>query len=86
MATRTEDADLIGRVTDRLMRSHPEVAAALVSEAVQTAYEELRYARVRDYLPVLMERRADDLLPSGREPGRRVGRGQASCRSRGSAS
>ncbi|WP_370466715.1 three-helix bundle dimerization domain-containing protein [Streptomyces sp. PCS3-D2] len=38
--------------------------ARLVHDSVWTAYEELRYARVRTYLPVLMERRARDLLPA----------------------
>nr|WP_158781090.1 hypothetical protein [Streptomyces sp. NRRL S-237] len=46
------------------MSAHPQLDAGLVRSSVQTAYEELRYARVRTYLPVLMERRANDLLPS----------------------
>ncbi|MFE5720605.1 three-helix bundle dimerization domain-containing protein [Streptomyces erythrochromogenes] len=45
------------------MRAHPGLDAGLVQSSVRTAYEELRYARVRTYLPVLMERRAVDLLP-----------------------
>ncbi|MGW3324028.1 hypothetical protein [Streptomyces virginiae] len=34
-----------------------------MQSSVRTAYEELRYARVRTYLRVLMERRAENLLP-----------------------
>ncbi|MFJ6783381.1 three-helix bundle dimerization domain-containing protein [Streptomyces yangpuensis] len=60
----SEDALTIRAVAERLMKSHPQVDAGLVQNSVQTAYEELRYARVRAYLPVLMERRAQDLLPS----------------------
>ncbi|WP_442815762.1 three-helix bundle dimerization domain-containing protein [Streptomyces sp. NBC_01207] len=37
-----------------------------MQSSVQTAYEELRYARARTYLPVLMERRTKDLLPPSR--------------------
>ncbi|WP_052757905.1 three-helix bundle dimerization domain-containing protein [Streptomyces yangpuensis] len=60
----SEDALTIRAVAERLMKSHPRVDAGLVQSSVQTAYEELRYARVRAYLPVLMERRAQDLLPA----------------------
>ncbi|MEV6683470.1 hypothetical protein AB0N09_42495 [Streptomyces erythrochromogenes] len=60
----SEDATTIRAVAERLMKAHPQVDAQLVHSSVQTAYEELRYARVRTYLPVLMERRAQDLLPS----------------------
>ncbi|MER6320202.1 hypothetical protein ABT237_41620 [Streptomyces sp. NPDC001581] len=60
----SEDALAIRHVTERLMEAHPQLDAGLVHSSVQTAYEELRYARVRTYLPVLMERRAKDLLPT----------------------
>lgn len=33
------------------MKAHPQLDASLMQNAVQTAYEELRYARVRTYLP-----------------------------------
>ncbi|WP_051809602.1 three-helix bundle dimerization domain-containing protein [Streptomyces sp. NRRL S-378] len=65
MLADSEDALTIRAVAERLMQSHPQVDVGLVQSSVQTAYEELRYARVRAYLPVLMERRAQDLLPSG---------------------
>ncbi|MFI1650321.1 three-helix bundle dimerization domain-containing protein [Streptomyces avidinii] len=60
----SEDALAIRHVTERLTKAHPQLNAGLVHRSVQTAYEELRYARVRTYLPVLMERRAKDLLPT----------------------
>ncbi|WP_330334334.1 hypothetical protein OHS33_34370 [Streptomyces sp. NBC_00536] len=62
--TEPEDALAIRHVVERLMEAHPHLDAAVVRSSVETAYEELRYARVRTYLPVLMERRAKDLLPT----------------------
>ncbi|MGW5848745.1 three-helix bundle dimerization domain-containing protein [Streptomyces sp. NPDC055254] len=58
------DALTVRHVVERLMRAHPRLDAELVHSSVQTAFEELRYARVRTYLPILMERRAKDLLLS----------------------
>ncbi|MBN0048513.1 hypothetical protein JS756_31335 [Streptomyces actuosus] len=60
-----DDALTVRQVTERLVKAHPQLDIGLVQDSVQTAYEELRYARVRTYLPVLMERRVQDLLPSG---------------------
>ncbi|MFF3431389.1 three-helix bundle dimerization domain-containing protein [Streptomyces sp. NPDC002602] len=57
-----EDALVIRDVVERLMKAHPQLDTRLVRVSVETAYEELRYARVRTYLPILMERRARDLL------------------------
>ncbi|WP_365190837.1 three-helix bundle dimerization domain-containing protein, partial [Streptomyces syringium] len=51
-------------VAERLVKEHPHLDIGLVRGSVETAYEELRYARVRTYLPVLTERRAKDLLSS----------------------
>ncbi|MGW6574044.1 three-helix bundle dimerization domain-containing protein [Streptomyces sp. NPDC054945] len=64
----SEDGLTIRHVAERLLKAHPELAAKVVEDAVRTAYEELRYTRVRTYLPVLMERRAKDLLPSTGRP------------------
>lgn len=68
--TESEDALVIRLVTDRLLKAHPDADPAVVHGSVRTAYEELKYARVRTYLPVLMERRARDLLsaPDQAEP------------------
>ncbi|MFE9256645.1 three-helix bundle dimerization domain-containing protein [Streptomyces sp. NPDC006879] len=68
MTESEEDAQTIRLVAERLMAAHPHLDVNVVQGSVQTAYEELRYARVRTYLPVLVERRAKDLL-SPRESG-----------------
>ncbi|MFE2926145.1 hypothetical protein OHU17_34315 [Streptomyces goshikiensis] len=70
MVAESEDVLTISHVTERLMKAHPELDAGLVERSVRTAYDELRYARVRTYLPVLMERRAKDLLPSDEQTDR----------------
>ncbi|MFD3441665.1 three-helix bundle dimerization domain-containing protein [Streptomyces sp. NPDC058685] len=72
MKAESEDAVAIGHVTARLIAAHPQLDSQLVRSSVQTAYEELRYARVRTYLPVLMERRAKDLLPTDEQTERRT--------------
>ncbi|MGZ9935810.1 hypothetical protein ACXNSR_38715 [Streptomyces sp. NC-S4] len=41
----SEDAVAFRHVTERLMKAHSRLDAALVQSSVQTAYEELRYAR-----------------------------------------
>ncbi|WP_143676335.1 three-helix bundle dimerization domain-containing protein [Streptomyces sp. TLI_146] len=58
-----DDGLAVRTVAERLMRAYPQLDAAVVRSSVRTAYEGFRYARVRTYLPVLMERRARDLLP-----------------------
>ncbi|MFE2327992.1 three-helix bundle dimerization domain-containing protein [Streptomyces sp. NPDC059385] len=72
MIAESEDAITIRRVAERLMQAHPRLDPGLVRSTVQTAYDEFRYARVRAYLPVLMERRAKDLLPSDEHPDHRL--------------
>ncbi|MEW1634260.1 three-helix bundle dimerization domain-containing protein [Streptomyces sp. NPDC093801] len=57
-----EDADALARVADRLFKAFAGLDRETVEGAVGTAYAELRYARVRTYLPILVERRARDLL------------------------
>ncbi|ATZ22345.1 hypothetical protein SLAV_02105 [Streptomyces lavendulae subsp. lavendulae] len=64
----SDDALTSRHVAERLIKSHPALDVDLVQKSAQTAYEELRYARVRAYLPVLMERRAKDLLSSDALP------------------
>lgn len=66
--TDSEDALTIRDVAERLMKARPHLDAALVHGAVRTAHEELRYARVRTYLPILMERRAKGLLSAEEQP------------------
>ncbi|MFG2754656.1 three-helix bundle dimerization domain-containing protein [Streptomyces xanthophaeus] len=61
----TEDAVIVRHVPERLSKTRPGLGKEAVDGAVQTAYDELRYARVRTYLTVLLERRAGDLLGKG---------------------
>lgn len=63
MTAQTEDGLAVRQVTERLAAARPDVDLHLVQRSVATAYDELRFARVRSYLPVLMERRAKELLP-----------------------
>ncbi|MEV6395897.1 hypothetical protein AB0M39_14135 [Streptomyces sp. NPDC051907] len=72
MKTESDDALAIHQVAERLTKAHPQLDTALVKKSVQTAYEELRYARVRTYLPILMELRAKDLLPPDEQTERRT--------------
>ncbi|MFC0843748.1 three-helix bundle dimerization domain-containing protein [Streptomyces noboritoensis] len=62
MAKDSEDAAATAHVADRLIKAFPHLDREAVKDAVETAYAELRYARVRTYLPMLMERRVRDLL------------------------
>ncbi|MBT1187754.1 hypothetical protein HET69_28125 [Streptomyces sp. CJ_13] len=62
MPAESEDAVALGHVAERLLKAFPGLDPRIVRGTVDTAYAELRYARVRTYLPVLMERRARDLL------------------------
>jgi hypothetical protein len=56
------DAQLLRGVTDRLSRRFPEESGVLVQASVRVAYARLNDARVRDFLPVLVERAAADCL------------------------
>ncbi|WP_329625266.1 hypothetical protein OG357_37000 [Streptomyces sp. NBC_01255] len=62
MPEESDDAVALRHVTERLLEVFPGLDPGIVRDAVDTAYADLRYARVRTYLPVLMERRAHDLL------------------------
>ncbi|MFJ6718701.1 MULTISPECIES: three-helix bundle dimerization domain-containing protein [unclassified Streptomyces] len=58
----SEDAATLAQVADRLFKAFPGLAPDVIRDSVATGYAELRYVRVRTYLPVLVERRAHDLL------------------------
>ncbi|MFE5809875.1 three-helix bundle dimerization domain-containing protein [Streptomyces sp. NPDC056491] len=62
MPTDSEDDTVLTHVTQRLVSAYPGLAPRTVRGVVDTAYAEFRFARVRTYLPVLVERRAQDLL------------------------
>jgi hypothetical protein len=58
------DPVLSGRalVEARLRARHPEATAAMVRRSVEAAIGFYRFARVRVYLPILIERRASSSL------------------------
>ncbi|GAA2745948.1 three-helix bundle dimerization domain-containing protein [Kitasatospora cinereorecta] len=57
-----EDEEAMGLVAARLKSAHPGADPATVDALVGRAYDELRDARVRAFIPVLVERRARALL------------------------
>ena len=59
-----EERDRVAEVVERLQGKYPSVAHERISEAVWQAHRELDTARVRDFVPVLVEKRARDLLQS----------------------
>ncbi|MER7752026.1 hypothetical protein [Kitasatospora sp. NPDC097643] len=66
-----EDEVAMRLVAARLKASHPEADAATVDALVVGAYDELRDAKVRTFVPILTERRARarlELPPSDTRP------------------
>jgi len=57
-----EELNRVSEVAERLRHRFPTVAPGRVVEAVFQAHRELDDARVRDFVPVLVEKRAGDLL------------------------
>ncbi|ETD31401.1 three-helix bundle dimerization domain-containing protein [Williamsia sp. D3] len=58
----------IAAVAKRLGDSHPKIATADVDRLVQTIYDRFLDARVRDFIPLLVERRAREALLQGPRP------------------
>ncbi|MEU8924568.1 hypothetical protein AB0D10_27095 [Kitasatospora sp. NPDC048545] len=66
-----EDEEAMRLVAARLKSAHPEADPATVDALVVGAYDELRDAKVRTFVPILTERRARALLappPSDTRP------------------
>jgi hypothetical protein len=57
-----EERDRVAEVAERLRVRYPAVPRERVDEVVAQAHRELDTARVRDFVPVLVEKRARDLL------------------------
>ncbi|MEU9126979.1 hypothetical protein AB0D08_02485 [Kitasatospora sp. NPDC048540] len=57
-----EERDAVQLVATRLKRAHPTADPSRVDAVVATAYGELSDARVRTFIPILVERRALTLL------------------------
>ncbi|MET7386917.1 three-helix bundle dimerization domain-containing protein [Streptomyces sp. NPDC005529] len=56
-----EKAALLHLAT-RLRDAHPSIEASVVDHTVATAHDAFRQARIRTYVPILVERRARKLL------------------------
>ncbi|MFG2819937.1 three-helix bundle dimerization domain-containing protein [Kitasatospora sp. NPDC048365] len=57
-----EDEEAMGLVAARLRSTHPGADPATVDALVVRAYDELRDAKVRTFIPILAERRVRSLL------------------------
>lgn len=60
--TPADERERVAEVVERLHRKFPGVAHDRIKDAVSQAHHELDTARVRDFVPVLVEKRARDLL------------------------
>ncbi|HWU31538.1 MAG TPA: hypothetical protein VN108_01620 [Marmoricola sp.] len=60
----TADSEVraLDQVRDRLEKQYPETSHENVELAIAVAYESLRNARIREFIPVLVEREAKDKL------------------------
>lgn len=58
----SDERDRVAEVADRLRVRYPAVPHERIDEVVAQAHRELDAARVRDFVPVLVEKRARDLL------------------------
>ncbi|WP_179467573.1 three-helix bundle dimerization domain-containing protein [Mycolicibacterium vinylchloridicum] len=59
---RTSEEARIAQLIQRLADAHPEVPQDQVAAAVHEALDSFGAASVRDYIPLLVERRARQLL------------------------
>jgi hypothetical protein len=53
---------LIGEVEQRLAKKYADLPPDHIAAVVQHAYSRFRSSRVRDFIPLLVERRADEEL------------------------
>jgi hypothetical protein len=53
---------LIGEVEQRLAKKYADLPPDHIAAVVQAAYSRFRSSRVRDFIPLLVERRADEEL------------------------
>ena len=54
----------IAEIVERLQKRFPDLPEATIADAVTTAYDELRDARVKDFVEVLVEKQAKKSLKS----------------------
>jgi len=62
MSTELNEDDVIEEIIDRLSDKYPTLGRELVTEVVHHHRAALDSAKVRDFLPVLIERAAKDQL------------------------
>lgn len=60
----TADSEVraLDEVRDRLEKQYPETSHENVELAIAVAYESLRHARIREFIPVLVEHEARNKL------------------------
>ena len=64
MLTPEDETRAVREVVQRLSASYPHVAADVVQHTVRTSYEQFADSRIRDFVPVLVERMARTSLGS----------------------
>lgn len=62
MISSEEEHVLIDQIIDRLLARHPQAAAQAVTDVVHTAYHRYDGTPIRDFVPLLVERRAHEQL------------------------
>lgn len=61
MAT-SEETRVLTQVSERLSHKYPQVPTQRVSEVVSATYHDFDHARIRDFVEILVERDAAELL------------------------
>jgi hypothetical protein len=61
------ELDAVDQVADRLIARNPSVNPAYIEQLVDEQYEHLLSARLRDYLPLLVEHQVKEKLRRERE-------------------
>ncbi|MEV6009127.1 hypothetical protein AB0M29_20215 [Streptomyces sp. NPDC051976] len=67
-STRADEAAALLQLAAALKRAYPAVDEVLVDAAVASAHGTFRDAKIRTYIPVLVERRARHLLDTNLAP------------------
>jgi hypothetical protein len=62
MISNEEEQLLIDQIIDRLVTRHPETAEQAVTDVVHTAYHRYDGTPIRDFIPLLVERRAHEQI------------------------
>ncbi len=63
--TESEETRVLTHVSDRLSNRFPGVPPTRLHEVVNTSYHDFDNARIRDFVEILVEREAAELLSSG---------------------